>query len=144
MLLFYHWANEKSTRANSYHHEPISLDKHKIWYLERLKSNSCFFYLFVDSNNIPVGQVRIEHKEGNTSVIGISVDVAQRGKGYAVEMLCLSTGEYFQHHPEFVIHAFIFKTNLSSYKSFIKAGFQPLGEEVINGIPSFILYLSRP
>ncbi|WP_458925623.1 GNAT family N-acetyltransferase, partial [Flavitalea antarctica] len=82
-MLFYEWANDETTRRNSYNQEPISLDHHKRWFLEKLVSDSCSIYLFVDENDLPIGQVRIEDKGACSSLIGISVDAAHRGKGYA-------------------------------------------------------------
>ncbi|MHA4843890.1 GNAT family N-acetyltransferase, partial [Flavitalea antarctica] len=85
----------------------------------------------------------IEDKGACSSLIGISVDAAHRGKGYASEMLRMATGDYLSRFPASVIYAHVFLTNKASYKSFIKAGFQLFKEEELNGIPSFILNLSQ-
>ncbi len=124
--LYYTWANDKVVRENSYNQEEIKYENHVKWFNNKLKSNDCRFYLFLNNNNEAVGQVRIDKNE-NEVVIGISTDKNHRGKGYASEMLNIATDNYLNTYPDRQIVAYIKLKNEVSYKSFIKANFVECG-----------------
>ena len=136
--LYYTWANDKVVRENSYNQEPIIYKNHVNWFQAKLISETCVFYLFLNNENIPVGQVRID-KAGSELIIGISIDTAFRGKSFGLEMLEKSTEDYLEKFPAAVIAAYIKAENMASYHIFRKAGF---GEETIvteEGIKSYKL-----
>lgn len=137
--VIFKWANDPSARANSYDHAPIDYESHSIWFRNRLNSDRCFFYLFSDENDALIGQVRIELIETNSAVISVSVDNREREKGYSSEMLKMATQEFLVAHNDIKILAYIFHTNDRSFRSFLKAGFSKIRDEIINGIPSHVL-----
>ena len=138
--MFFHWANESSTRNNSYNNEQISYENHVKWFNERLNNPDVFMYIFYDKQETAVGQVRIEKDfKKRECLIGISVSETQRGKGYSSEMIHKASLEFSLRNPGFSILAFVFLSNQASLKSFLKAGYQPVEERGINGIPSCIL-----
>lgn len=140
--LLYKWANDESARQNSYNSDPIPYQHHVKWYEDRLHSGASCFYIFCDEDH-PVGQVRIDNgAEPSSAIISISIDKEYRGKGLSVEMLQQATKGYLAKHQDTSITAYVFKSNLPSFKSFLKAGFEPLKEEVVKGVDSYILKYS--
>ena len=97
-------------------------------------------YLFFDEKGDSVGQVRIESDhEKNEAIIGISVDLNHRGKGYSSEMIQMATKDFQLTHIGFCIYAYVFIDNKASYKSFLRAGYILLEQKEIVSIPSYIL-----
>ncbi len=137
--LYYKWTNDPLVRKNSYNQNSVNYADHVNWFNKRLSSSNCFFYLFCNFDNIPVGQVRIESASEKT-IIGISIDENFRGKSYGVEMLKLATGDYLRKNPGSTILAYIKEENIASKSIFSKAGF--MGEEFVieQGFKSHKLY----
>lgn len=141
--LLFDWANEKTTRENSYNKQPISFETHSKWFHSRIDNEHCRIFIFFDSTNKPVGQVRIEKTNNVTkgeAIISISIGENSRGKGYSVGMLKMATKRFVEENEGCKILAYVFKQNIASYKCFLKAGYQLLEETEINDIPSYILY----
>lgn len=145
LMLLFKWANEESTRQQSYHTKLIELNAHVRWFEHRVDSDFCEIFIFENESGEPVGQVRFEIDDAYndsrvTAVISISVGEDHRGKGYGVQLLKLATRHFLDQHKGIKIFAYIFKTNIPSYNSFIKAGYKLHSEECVQGIPSYILY----
>ncbi|MBL0139314.1 MAG: UDP-2,4-diacetamido-2,4,6-trideoxy-beta-L-altropyranose hydrolase [Bacteroidetes bacterium] len=119
--LYFKWTNDPVVRENSFHQEPVSYQEHVLWFGKKLKSPDCFMYLFF-KENIPAGQVRIEHSDGE-NVIGISIDQNFRGLGLGAEMIRTACADFVKKHPGEFITAYIKDSNKSSYAIFKKAGF---------------------
>lgn len=136
--LLYQWANEPVARANSYQQEPIPYESHVKWLTNKLNNPNAFIYIFEDENKVSVGVVRID-KMSEEVVISIVVDVGQRGKFYAAQMLRLATDNYLSKFSKDIINAYIKISNLSSYKAFIKAGFTDQKELEIHGSKSYLV-----
>jgi RimJ/RimL family protein N-acetyltransferase len=138
VLLYFNWSNEESVRKNSYNSKPIEYQDHCNWFYNRLSSEQCKFYLFFNLEGIPVGQVRIETNENETT-IGVSVDARFRGKSLSSKMLRKSTNHFFAQHAHPVIVAYIKDDNQASYKSFLAAGFVEKELVQIEGFKSYRL-----
>jgi RimJ/RimL family protein N-acetyltransferase len=120
--LYFDWANDKTVRENSFNRSEINFEQHVNWFTKKLSSANCFFYLFLNEENDPVGQVRIDITEEET-VIGISIDEHYRGKDLGVEMLTQACNDYFKIFPSATIIAYIKEENTPSIKLFTKANF---------------------
>ncbi|MBL7911102.1 MAG: GNAT family N-acetyltransferase [Bacteroidia bacterium] len=120
--LYFNWANDKVVRENSFTSSEITYEQHVNWFTNKLNSEDCFFYLFLNEQNIPIGQVRID-KTKDEIVIGISIDEKQRGKGFGVQMLNKATAEYLNQFPGAKIIAYIKEDNVASLKLFTSANF---------------------
>jgi len=120
--LYFNWANDKVVRENSFNSSEINYEQHVKWFTNKLSSKDCFFYLFLNEQNVPVGQVRID-KTNEEVVIGISIDEKQRGKGFGVQMLNKATTEYLNQFPEAKIIAYVKEENIASLKLFTSANF---------------------
>jgi len=120
--LFYKWANDEVVRQNSFNPSKLIFEDHVKWFKQKLESGTCFFYLFLDTNNTPIGQVRIDSGNSET-VIGISVDEHFRGKSYGKQMLIQATDDFLIKNSSIVITAYIKVENIASRALFKKAGF---------------------
>ncbi len=136
--LYFEWANDEIVRKNSYQQEKVVYENHVNWFNNKLNSKDCYFYLFTDTNNTPVGQVRID-KSNNEVIIGISIDKSFRGQRLGDKMLIQSCNDYLKIHPKEEIVAYIKVENQSSYNIFKKAGFQLQGEVEISNTKSYKL-----
>jgi RimJ/RimL family protein N-acetyltransferase len=141
--LYYRWANDEEVRKNSFNQEEVIYENHVKWFHSKLASKDCFFFLFLDKDNIPVGQVRID-KSAEETVVGISIDKQFRGRSLGAEMLKQATNAYFKEVPSSVVIAYIKQDNLSSFSIFKKAGFG--NEETVTekGCVSYKLYIKDP
>lgn len=140
--LYYNWSNDALVRKNSYNQDSIAYEQHVKWFLSKLKSEACHFYLFFNTENVAVGQVRID-KPGDEVVIGISIDADFRGRSYGPEMLTSACRAYFGKHADARIIAYIKIKNAASFTIFSKAGFVKDSEVLMNGEPSYKMYKTR-
>ncbi|MDQ3046719.1 MAG: UDP-2,4-diacetamido-2,4,6-trideoxy-beta-L-altropyranose hydrolase [Bacteroidota bacterium] len=136
---YYKWANDELVREQSYNQNKVSLEEHRNWFGSKLNSPDCFFYLFHDQKNTPVGQVRIDKSSGEI-IIGISIDHDHRGKNLGKPMLEKAYKHYFSKNPEAIIYAYIKNANYASYAAFKKAGFIDQEEIEVHGVKSYKLY----
>jgi RimJ/RimL family protein N-acetyltransferase len=128
--LYFEWANDELVRSNSYESNLINPQEHDAWFNSKLKSGSCFFYLFLNEAEEPVGQVRIDKMHGEEGYnIGISIDKEHRGRSYSTTMLEMATTDFLHNFKSATIVAFIKTENQVSYKTFKQAGFT--NEEII-------------
>lgn len=120
--LLFEWANDDLVRANSYNQKPILFENHVKWFSEKLEDPNALFLIFLDENELPVGQVRYQIN-GLEAVVGILIDKMHRGKGYASKMLSIAADYFHSMNPNVEIHAFVKVSNMASYHAFIKAGY---------------------
>jgi len=135
--LYYSWANDESVRKQSFNSKKITFELHEKWFESKIQDENCLMLIFIDTEGIEVGQVRIQKENNSEALIGISVSVEQRGKGYSIEMLKKSSDFFLQKNPNFSINAFIKENNLTSKYAFEKAGFKFLGIEIYQNHKSF-------
>ena len=135
---YYEWANDAEVRSNSFSTEKITIENHSKWFLSKLESKECYFYLFLYKGEF-AGQVRI-YKSNNETVIGISIDKNYRGNSLSKQMLLEASNSYFLKHPTSTIVAYIKENNKASLSSFKKAGFA--NEELVieQGYKCYKLY----
>lgn len=136
MEFVFNLSNEPLVRENSFNSNLINFEDHKKWFENQLKNNSLFFIL-ENENKEAIGQIRF-NKEGDHSVIGVSISNKFRRKGYALEGLNIAQEEYFKYN-RLPIYAYVKKSNLVSVKLFKKGGFNYFKDVKINNIDSLIL-----
>ena len=136
--LYFNWSNDKTVRENSYQQEQVLYKDHVNWFTKKLNSPNCFFFLFLNEQFKPVGQVRID-KPKEEIIIGISIDEKYRGLGLGSEMLKQACDNYLIKFPTSEIIAYIKEENTASLQIFKKAGFANEKLESIEGGKSYIL-----
>lgn len=124
--LLWEWANETTTRAASFSSDPILWTQHVTWLEGRLKDPNCLFWIAVDGDDVPAGQVRME-VDGAEAVISVGLDAKCRGRGYGGVMIRKATERLFRVSGVRVIHAYIKPGNEASVSAFHKAGFRKTG-----------------
>ncbi len=122
VIQYFEWVNNPLVRIQSFNTNSISLAEHTKWFTKAINDNSKLMLIFSD-NNITIGQVRVEISDENIAIIDISIDETQRGKGYASQLLQIATDEFLCINPQHKINAHIKRENITSVKSFLKAGF---------------------
>lgn len=137
LQLYFDWANDEAVRDNSYSPAKIDLESHSRWFSAKLEDKSCLLLIFQNEDCKNVGQIRIQKQDHKESIIGVSVDLEFRGKGYAKEMLQLASDYFLVLNPDFVINAFIKIDNLNSKYAVEKAGFEFTEFVDYEGISSF-------
>ena len=140
--LLWEWANDPEVRAVSFSSEPIPWEQHVKWFKSKLKDPHCIFYIAINSDGVPVGQVRYE-AEGNGAVVSVSIDRKFRGKGYGSMMIWVASQKLFGISDVTAIHAYVKQGNEASDRAFVKAGFRKVGTTVIRGHQAIHLVLQK-
>jgi RimJ/RimL family protein N-acetyltransferase len=135
--LYFRWVNEIRVREQSFNSEIIDFNKHSIWFESKINDENCTMLIFLNLYNQEVGQVRIQKENDKESLIGISICVDHRGRGYSSEMLKMSCDYYLKINPNCNINAYIKETNLFSKYAFEKAGFKFIGMKFYQNYKSF-------
>lgn len=143
MMLYFEWANDDEVRKQSYKSGVIDLEDHKIWFLKKITDNDSLMLLFEDEQKRPVGQVRFQKEDGNTSVIGVSVAKEFRRKGLAADILQMASDHFLSLFPGQMINAYIKISNIGSARAFAKAGFVFAEQLVMRDIDTFLYIKSR-
>lgn len=140
--IIWKWANDAETRAVSFFPEFIPWDEHLKWFKSKLDNQKCFFYLAVNQNGIPIGQVRVERNK-DKAVISVSIDKIFRGCGYGSVVIGMASQMFFRACDESFINAYIKQSNKASECAFINAGYKKERETTIHGQRAVILRLQR-
>jgi len=127
--LIFDWANDSSTREASFSSKQIDWGSHCAWFENKCTDSDCFFYIALNNENSPVGQVRFEAKNTDEAIISVSVDPEFRGKGYGSLLICEGVKQLLEESKFNKVHAFIKRTNKASCQAFVKSGFNNRGEE---------------
>jgi RimJ/RimL family protein N-acetyltransferase len=130
--LIWEWANDPSVRAVSFSSEPIVWEHHLKWFQSKLNDPDCIFYVALNEEDIPVGQIRYDVKNGEATV-SISLGSSFRGKGYGNEIIELSSWKLFNILDAKSIHSYVKMGNEASVKMFLEAGFKKMGMEMMYG-----------
>ena len=93
--MLWEWANNPEVRVVSFSSKPIPWGEHVQWLKSRLNDPNCIFYIAINSDGIPIGQVRYDI-EGNEAVISISIDKKFRGEGYGSILIQLGSQKLFE------------------------------------------------
>lgn len=120
------WARDPEMRAYSFKKHTISREEHTQWYLKKLKSPDCIYYIGVVDNDV-IGQIRFDINEG-VGLINYSIDPAYKGQGYGRAILVkgikylddrMSMGSIVMNRLE----GMVMKGNIASIRAFEKLNF---------------------
>ena len=84
MLLYFKWANEPETRAQSFHPEPIKLEDHRRWFDRKIKAPKVILYI-LEYKGQAVGQIRFAIN--GVALLSYSVDRSFRGRSLGKYLL---------------------------------------------------------
>jgi len=120
--LYFKWANEKSTRQQSFNSEPIPFQQHCNWFIAKLNSDACKLYI-MEYQGTPVGQIRFDIKNKNAK-ISYALDVNYRGKGLGRLLLKGGVRRMKKDLPQITqIVGYVKPENLASVNVFQKLNF---------------------
>jgi UDP-2,4-diacetamido-2,4,6-trideoxy-beta-L-altropyranose hydrolase len=141
--LLWQWANDPVIRSLSFSSEYISWSDHLQWFASKLGNRNCLFYIALNQDNLPIGQVRYEIIN-QEATISLAISASFRGLGYGRQIILLGCQELGHGSLAKKINAYVKPNNLSSINVFLKAGFQNTGETIVKGQPAlhFIKILS--
>jgi len=116
------WINDPIVRSVSFSPEPISLECHKEWFSSALIDPALVYYIAVDKDARPFGQVRFQ-VESDAAVISVLVDPEYRGRSLGSTLIRYATEQFFKETEIVLVKAFIKTGNEVSRKAFAKAGY---------------------
>ncbi|MBP0001026.1 MAG: UDP-2,4-diacetamido-2,4,6-trideoxy-beta-L-altropyranose hydrolase [Cyanobacteria bacterium SID2] len=137
--ILWQWANDPLVRAVSFCSEPIPRTDHVRWLATKLSDRNCIFYLVLDANSVPIGQIRYEMTGDRHATISASIAAPFRGRGYGRQAICLGCQTLFQASAVEAIDAYIKPSNLASIQVFLKSGFENRGETIVRSQPALHL-----
>jgi len=131
-LLIFRWVNDCSVRKMFFHSEPISWEEHRAWFDSKIVDQNHVYYIALNENKIPVGQIRFGV---NILDADVSVLIAPefRKKGFGTEIIKCGTQLLFSNTSVSKVHAYIKLNNYGSYKAFLNAGYSDIGETIYEG-----------
>ncbi len=132
--LLLRWRNDPEVRAICFQNDVISLEAHRRWLDERIRSDATQIRIIEDPAGIPVGQIRLEFEPTeNEAVISVNLVPSLRGRGMGTAFIERVSREATAARPGLKIIAQIKNTNLASQSSFRKAGYRSIATKTING-----------
>jgi UDP-2,4-diacetamido-2,4,6-trideoxy-beta-L-altropyranose hydrolase len=138
--LLWKWANDPEVRMASFSSEPIPWGQHVEWFNRRIDDPNCLIYIALNSQNVPIGQVRYDI-DSNDAIISISVDDQFRNQGYGSVIIKKSCEDLFCTTAVQAIHAYVKSSNETSARAFRKAGFKDINTKTIKGCQALHLVL---
>lgn len=132
LIRIFELSNDNIVRENSFQSDRINFNDHKRWFSKKLNDNNSLI-LMATSEDEFVGQIRFDF--GKENVMGVSITKDFRGLGLG-SILIKKGLNYVESNKIGAnkITAYIKDTNISSIKSFEKAGFRLDDSIKINGI----------
>jgi UDP-2,4-diacetamido-2,4,6-trideoxy-beta-L-altropyranose hydrolase len=131
--LLWWWANEAEVRNAAFSTAAIPWEDHRRWFSQKQNDLNCLQFIAVDDREQPVGQVRLDIKEGESAEIDVSLDKERRGLGYGKLILEMAAAELFRTTTVRTINAFIKIENINSIMAFEKANYRRIGPVVVHG-----------
>ncbi|GLR18857.1 UDP-2,4-diacetamido-2,4,6-trideoxy-beta-L-altropyranose hydrolase [Portibacter lacus] len=142
LMTYSEWANDINVRTNSINSEKISLNVHRVWFEDRLKSPDSILYIF-ESEKKPVGQLRFEIDK-KKATINFSVDSDSRGKGFGQKILQIAVNTLLIENIELEqIVGLVKNNNISSSKIFDNCGFKRSADQEIGGEKYYSYFLDN-
>jgi UDP-2,4-diacetamido-2,4,6-trideoxy-beta-L-altropyranose hydrolase len=143
--LIWQWSNEKETRQASFSQEEISWDEHVQWLRERLSDSNHRFFIAMNGNQKPLGQIRYVI-DGKKATVSFSIAPEYRNRGYGSECLRKAARQLFDETGVDEILAFVKSENSISSRAFQRAGFTKADDAVLHGAKShkYILKKTEP
>jgi L-amino acid N-acyltransferase YncA len=129
MQLIFEWNNDVQTRKNSFQSDAIQIEQHKVWFSKKIADKKAY-YLIALFDKLPIALIRYDVSDIHTSV-GITVSNDYRGKGLSSQLLKESALLYFSQFKNPLL-AYIKPENIASIKSFEKAGYVYIRDEMVS------------
>lgn len=121
----YTWANDKLVRTFAYNQKRIEKEEHSEWFLSKLSSNNCKYYILEENKNKIAGSIRFDIDDmGSSAMISYLVDPRCTGRGYGTYLLENGIKKLVQTKPNIDhVYGFVIKENIASIRIFEKLKF---------------------
>lgn len=135
LMCLFELSNDDLVRKNSFQSNKINLEDHKKWFIGKLNNKNSLILKATAADEF-VGQVRFDF--GKENVMGVSIAKDFRGRGLG-SILIKKGLDYIKTNKKNIsnIIACIKEDNISSIRSFEKAGFILDDRIEISGIKAF-------
>lgn len=140
--LLWEWRNDTVVRAASFSSEFIPREDHMKWFKTKLSDPSCYYYILLSEEGVPVGQVRFD-TSGSEAENNISIAPNFRGSGYGANGIRIASKHLFQETAVARIYAYIKPSNNASILAFRKAGYEMAGIKVVKGRKALQMVLDK-
>ncbi|MDZ8065609.1 MAG: UDP-2,4-diacetamido-2,4,6-trideoxy-beta-L-altropyranose hydrolase [Nostoc sp. DedQUE08] len=140
--LLWEWSNAPEVRALSFSSKSILWENHVQWFKSKLINPNCIFYIAINNNNVPIGQIRYDI-ENYEATVSMSIDPTFRNQGYGSSLIKLACKQIFSDYNITRINAYIKPSNHASVKAFSKAGFKSMGITTLQGNQAILLIIDK-
>ena len=127
------WANEAETRQYSFQPAAISWESHVDWFQARLRDANCYFWIALDKQDQPIGQVRFDALSIDETQISLSIDRTHRHQGFGKTILNVAIHKIFRETAFRSISAWIKPDNRASISVFESVQFIKIESEYRGG-----------
>ncbi|MFD2998807.1 UDP-2,4-diacetamido-2,4,6-trideoxy-beta-L-altropyranose hydrolase [Pontibacter toksunensis] len=121
-LLLFEWANDPEVRKNSFNPNPITIEKHRLWFNTVLEDENTLLYI-AEADGKPVAHIRFNISKGR-ALISYLIDAGFRGQGLGLRLLQKGLQALKAQLPAIEqAEGLVQRENIASVRSFEKAGF---------------------
>lgn len=136
------WANEPAVRSVSFTTDPIPWEDHVRWLAAKRADPSCRFYLALDPEGTPLGQIRFDLRDGGAEV-SVSLDARFRSRGYGSALILAGSRKVLAEAGVARLDAYVKPGNEPSVRAFLKAGYRDAGRATVRGHAALRFILDR-
>jgi len=124
LKITYKWATNKKIREFSFSKDSITFDEHRKWFLDKIESPECYYYLAENAGKI-VGSIRLDI-DGSDAIISYLVDTNYQGIGFGTELLKKGVMALASEKLRDVnkVTGYVMPENKASCRTFEKLGFK--------------------
>ncbi|MEH2158828.1 UDP-2,4-diacetamido-2,4,6-trideoxy-beta-L-altropyranose hydrolase [Nostoc sp.] len=140
--LLWEWSNAPEVRAVSFSSKSILWEHHVQWFKSKLINPNCIFYIAINKNDVPIGQIRYDI-ESYEATVSMSIDPKFRKQDYGSSLIKLTCKQIFYYSNITRINAYIKPSNQASLRAFSKAGFQSMGITTLQGNQAILLIIDK-
>ncbi|MEH1960629.1 MAG: UDP-2,4-diacetamido-2,4,6-trideoxy-beta-L-altropyranose hydrolase [Nostoc sp.] len=140
--LLWEWSNAPEVRAVSFSSKSILWEDHVQWFKSKLINPNCIFYIAINKNDVPIGQIRYDI-ENHEATVSMSIDPKFRNQNYGSSLIKLACKQLFSDSDITRINAYIKSSNQASVRAFSKAGFQSIGITTLQEHQAILLIIDK-
>lgn len=119
----YNWVNDTNIRQFSFSKDPVSLEQHEKWFLEKITSMNCNYYI-AKINTQPVGSIRFD-VQGSNATLSYLIDSSLHGKGLGKIILSYGIGRLEKDRPDIkIVKGLVMQENKASIRIFESLNFE--------------------
>ncbi|MBN3905793.1 MAG: UDP-2,4-diacetamido-2,4,6-trideoxy-beta-L-altropyranose hydrolase [Nostoc sp. NMS1] len=140
--LLWEWSNAPEVRGVSFSSKSILWEDHVQWFKSKLINPNCIFYIAINKNDIPIGQIRYDI-ENSEAIVSMNIDPNFRNQDYGSSLIKLACKKLFSDFDVNRINAYTKPSNQASVRAFSKAGFQSMGITTLQGHQAILLIIDK-